>query len=514
MPIVGGGGGVEQPFPQQLVTNTDPKVFKEVFKETANKSGGRKANHSKSKKKAKNKAAAAAIAYDPNKVIVEGTIMYLNSEDDNTDTRAKDGTDRPYLVYHNGLFVDPSMSNEDMYELDEMEEMWGGGPIKALPFERDSTTPVVPQDDNNSNPIASTNTTISPTCQLRKNTPDGLPLIIKQAIEIKEESPMKKKKIQRHAGMGLNITLANEVAPETPLIEAAPISIDFTAALSASTDNAITVNHNVDDHVDSEESVAKIAKLLDEAMTFDNEQQDDKDHDQEAANIKTLQIDDEPESDFNKAVNALQYDEPTAMDLDQHVPPETIDQDEIPVISSGEPVQQRRKTININALKPYKLVDDCLPEDADDDNDLPEFNSANFWYIDPLMPLDLDILANVNNNDDEEKADVAVNEKQIMHVLPRELAQSLDDDYLDANSKFREKGKCAENKVVNATNQILSHIRFTQITERRLKRALPMICGARTLPDCKNRFQLNQRVRLIRKLCLAIFYATSCLWFS
>lgn len=433
------GGGVEQPFPP-LVTDTDPKVFKET-KEAPSKGGGRKANHSKSKKKAKNKAAAAAIAYDPNKVIAEGTIMYLNSEDDNSETRAKDGTDRPYLVYHNGLFVDPSMSNEDMYDA---EEWWG--PINANPIAGDTTTPVLTQDDNNSNPIATnTTTTTTSTCQLRKNTPDGLPLIIKQAIEIKEESPLKKKKIQRHTGMGLNINLANEVAPETPLIEAAPVSIDFAAALSASTDNAITVNHNANDHGNNEESVAKIAKLLDEAMTFDKDQQDDKDHDQEAANIKTLQIDDEPESDFNKAVNALQYDEPVAMDLDQHIPPQTIDQDEIPVISSGEPVQQRRKTINTNSFKSSKPTDDRISDESDEDNELSEFNSANFWYINPLMPLDLDILANVNNNGDEEKAEAVVSEKQVMHVSPRESAQSLDDDYLDANSKFREKGKYAEN---------------------------------------------------------------------
>lgn len=443
-------GGVEQPFPSQ-VTDTDPKVFKDA-KEAASKSGGRKANHSKSKKKAKNKAAAAAIAFDPNKVIAEGTIMYLNSEDDNSEARAKDGTDRPYLVYHNGLFVDPSMSNEDMYDAED----WGWcRPINANPIAGDTTTPVVPQDDNNSNPIASTNTTTTTTstCQLRKNTPDGLPLIIKQAIEIKEESPLKKKKIQRHSGMGLNINLANEAAPETPLIEAAPTSIDFIAALSASTDNAITVNHNADDHGDNEESVAKIAKLLDEAMTFDKDQQDEKDHDQEAANIKTLQIDDEPESDFNKAVNALQYDEPIAMDLDQHIPPQTIDQDEIPVISSGEPVNQRRKTIN--AFKSSKPVDDCISDDSDEDNELPEFNSANFWYINPLMPLDLDILANVNNNDDEEKVETPVREKQMLHMSPREEELSWDDPI----SKFREKGKCAQNELLQMAFYYVFHFR-------------------------------------------------------
>lgn len=435
------GGGVEPPFPLQ-VTDTDPKVFKDA-KDAASKSGGRKANHSKSKKKAKNKAAAAAIAFDPNKVIAEGTIMYLNSDDDNSETRAKDGTDRPYVVYHNGLFVDPSMSNEDMYD---PEDWWR--PINANPIAGDTTAPVLTQDDNNSNPIATnTTTTATSTCQLRKNTPDGLPLIIKQAIEIKEESPLKKKKIQRHAGMGLNINLANEVAPETPLIEAAPVSIDFTAALSASTDNAITVNHNADDHGDNEESVAKIAKLLDEAMTFDKDQHDDKDHDQEAANIKTLQIDDEPESDFNKAVNALQYDEPVAMDLDQHIPPQTIDQDEIPVISSGEPVQQRRKTININSFKSSKAVDDRITDDSDENDELPEFNSANFWYINPLMPLDLDILANVNNNGDEEKTEAVVSEKQVMHVSPREPAHfdGLFDD------KLREKGTYAEQKLLLQT---------------------------------------------------------------
>lgn len=181
-------------------------------------------------------------------------------------------------------------------------------------------------------------TTTTPPNAVRKNTPADLPMIIKQAIEHKDNN-VSTRKGKRQKAMSLNIGLANQPPPETPLIEAAPQSIDFAA--SSSTPLA-----------SSADAPAEGASLALEPKTT---AELGSNAEELASNQESVPTAVETESDFNKAINAMHYEDAFEEKL--------------------------AHSLDVFAAK----------SDEDDDDDGSEFTSANYWYISPELPLDLDL---------------------------------------------------------------------------------------------------------------------------
>lgn len=399
----------------------------------------RKLTHSKNKKKFKNKGGGVGLTpspvivadgyqmwNDPNKVVAEGTIMYLNTEEEDRDSdnkRAKDANNdesvigqRPYLVYHNGLFVDPSMATneEDSDEtLDVVNVML---PPPALPPPPPPPHPLHQQTDDeigdcptinsdqNSNSLVNPMTSTKP-CQLQKKTPDGLPMIIKQAIETTKDDKRKKGK-RPNAGIGLNISLANEVAPETPLVEAAPHTIDFAAATTTTT--STSTGHIAEPGAGNPDGWMQVIDTMVDELKIEDRTKS------VTAKVDAVVDDD---AAFSKAIDALDYDTPTPMD------------------------QQDQIVVENRSMDCGEDDDDGLfgsgGGGGDGDEERPEFNSANYWYISPEMPLDLDILANVNNNESDTDESGGVNIVLLPHPPPIALDQN--DDYME--NAYRDKGK-------------------------------------------------------------------------
>lgn len=198
------------------------------------------------------------------------------------------------------------------------------------------------------------NTPANNNCSLRKNTPADLPMIIKQAIDHKDTNNVTSRKANKRqkaaAAMTLNIGLAQDAPPETPAIESAPQSIDFEATLNAvsaanvntntssSSDEELSSsssNSSSSDSTDSDPEIADLNLSIENKLNISNDDNHEKNAD-----------DRETDSDFNRAINAMQYED---------------------------------------------ALDEKLAAILDVDADFvdPQFTGANYWYIRPELPLDI-----------------------------------------------------------------------------------------------------------------------------
>lgn len=203
---------------------------------------------------------------------------------------------------------------------------------------------------------------------VRKNTPADLPMIIKQAIEHKDGNvAVRRGKFQKV--MTLNIGLANLPPPETPLIESAPQSIDFANQSLASTEPPTNESNpqTVDDHLE-------LLEQPEAAVTIA-----------------------ETESDFNKAINAMHYEDAFEEKL--------------------------AHALDANSTK-FEVEPE---EDEDNDDNGSEFTSANYWYIKPELPLlDLDLIQHEVNSLQHQFNSITVDDiyNESMHEM-KSTAQDL-----------------------------------------------------------------------------------------
>lgn len=187
-----------------------------------------------------------------------------------------------------------------------------------------------------------TTTTNENSHHLRKITPQGLPSIIKQAIEFKDINKIRSTKKFRKLGMPLKMPKNDDQPPETPSIESAPQKIDF-----ALNENQCTEQSKL---LPPPPPPPPISTSLPRSTPL-----------QRSATLPRSTssswgwID-----DFN-----FQSDHVNKNEL-------TPDNNEIKVenIENGPTA--------ISSIK--------------DDSSLQEYNSANYWYVSPDIPLDLDEL--------------------------------------------------------------------------------------------------------------------------
>lgn len=205
-----------------------------------------------------------------------------------------------------------------------------------------STTPlnVSAQDGERSESMPMTTTSSSAIdnsgCHLRKNTPIGLPLIIKQAIENKSKSPIPntKKCARLYQSASDTLSMAKfedplpppPPPPETPSIESAPLSIDFHQQFGTNKQN---------------DPLPPPPPLL--PMTYENVAEPT-----DNTELLTNVDDRSKETDFETSIDALRLDDDKLSD------------------SMGN----------------------SSSRNDDEDMELQEYNSANYWYVSPELDLD------------------------------------------------------------------------------------------------------------------------------
>lgn len=260
---------------------------------------------------------------------------------------------------------------------------------------------------------------------LRKNMPRDFPMIVRQAIEKQEEENIRKLSIKgkiprQNAVLYMsssqddrNTNNLQSLPPppppppshteiETPSIESAPSSIDFTLAVNSNISNISnneTDNENnkvktsdinlnfktVDSNIENGAAICKSRNShqrnsessgFSSIDDFDDENTDnatdfDAERDTETFfnNINAMQLDDYEDND--EAEHCLSKD---YTDLDQSFNHLDLD-DESDLNSNVDPI----KTVKNN-------------DEDDEEKVFKEFNSHQYWYISPDIPVDMDIL--------------------------------------------------------------------------------------------------------------------------
>lgn len=246
---------------------------------------------------------------------------------------------------------------------------------------------------------------------LRKNTPRDFPLIVRQAME-KQESENSRKftlraKVPRQNAalyMPLQDDDSNQLPPppppppaadvdwepDTPSIENAPESIDFTSAVNSNLSNnkfLSNSNKSIGSDTDDENNTVttsdinlnlveanketyssnKVRRRSDWSSGFSSNNDDDDDRSTEEFlnNIYALQLDDnDGDDDEPDPLNESMQMDDDADDVNLNVSPRSIEAAGGANGSSG---------------------------DEDDEDVFKEFNSHQYWYISPDIPVDMDI---------------------------------------------------------------------------------------------------------------------------
>lgn len=234
-----------------------------------------------------------------------------------------------------------------------------------------STVPIIQDGDNKSvggattTTITTINTIDNNSCHLRKNTPIGLPLIIKQAIENKSKvSPKKLSRLSYHHDIGgLRMPKIDDQLPppppppppETPSIESAPLNIDFQQLTNKQNDPLpppppLPLLYT--DGSDRRKSFM-IKNVLSNSNDNSINNSSNNSSDNSGGNTSSYNQsnldDNNKETDFIASILALRFDD-----------------------------QKSTETSNSNN------------DNDDEDTELQEYNSANYWYISPDLPLDFD----------------------------------------------------------------------------------------------------------------------------
>lgn len=250
---------------------------------------------------------------------------------------------------------------------------------------------------------------------LRKNTPRDFPMIVRQAMAEQEKDNSRKlgikMKLPQDEGNNFSLpSLPQSVSdePETPSIENAPESIDFTSAVNSNLSSSSSsnqsnlktdtvVNTNDTDDENNEISTSNIYlnfkkfKLSpkryrctnSESSGFSSNNDDDDDHDEYG------QDEDKHTEDFLNNINALNLDDDgdtnnyscddysASMKSLRNLRLNDLSSDVNSNVTISPTSSGGNNTTNI--------------DDDEDEDDLKQFNSHQYWYISPDIPVDMDI---------------------------------------------------------------------------------------------------------------------------
>lgn len=278
---------------------------------------------------------------------VAASFSLSSSNNNNEDTSYQDQLCSEHATTNNA-FANTNNVPTTVNNFSDDQSRIGGKKKKAKSKETDS--PLTANMNNMNHLSLLSHSTPVTSNAVRKNTPADLPMIIKQAIEHKDNSSSNvyTRRGKRQKVMSLNISLANEAPPETPLIESAPQSIDFRHNSLASSSSEESSSTTKAEETHDEPNPLTVADL---------EVPDDK------SEIVTTTA--ETESDFNKAINAMHYED------------------------AFEEKLTHALDVSSNNLE--------KEDDENNDEAGSEFTSANYWYISPELPLDIDLFHEVNS---------------------------------------------------------------------------------------------------------------------
>lgn len=243
---------------------------------------------------------------------------------------------------------------------------------------------------------------------LRKNTPKDFPLIVRQAMQKQDventqkfaqrpkiprqnaifQSPTQSStKDQRTYANENNDEMSNDnaIEPDTPSIEDAPKSIDFLSAVKSYVSNDKYVE-NVATDEGNENTLPMPDINLNQKRDVPpppaytaatNRRRSLRNSDSSGFSSNDETEDDECNEDFLNNINALKLDD---------------DDDEV----KNENKTTTETDVNSNVREECSFDyhgddDDDEDDESDDDNVFRQFNSHQYWYISPDIPVDMDI---------------------------------------------------------------------------------------------------------------------------
>lgn len=264
---------------------------------------------------------------------------------------------------------------------------------------------------------------------LRKNTPRDFPMIVRKAMEKQEEENTRKftikAKIPRQNAVsylqapqdnrGTNSfqplplpppppAIGNS-EPETPSIENAPSSIDFSSAVNSNLSNILHCNET--DNENNKVNTSDINlnfKPAEEDGHYEgfisNKREPRAARFSESSGFSSIPDDDDATGNdfdisknteiFMNRINTMQLDDYDDTDDDEHNFNSSKDYEDLDQSFTNMGLDDDNADINSNlnnSLGPTKSI-----EDDDDEEVFKEFNSHQYWYISPDIPVDMDIL--------------------------------------------------------------------------------------------------------------------------
>lgn len=264
---------------------------------------------------------------------------------------------------------------------------------------------------------------------LRKNTPRDFPMIVRKAMEKQEEENTRKftikAKIPRQNAVsymqapqddrGTNSYQSlppppppaiGNTEPDTPSIENAPSSIDFSSAVNLNLSNSLHSNET-----DNENN--KVNNTSDINLNFKADEEDGAYNDftankrepraarfSESSGFSSIPDDDDATGNdfdllkntetFMNRINTMQLDDYDDTDDDEHNFNSSKEFEDLDQSFTNMGLEDDDSDINSNlnnSVRPTKTA-----EEDDDEEVFREFNSHQYWYISPDIPVDMDIL--------------------------------------------------------------------------------------------------------------------------
>lgn len=254
---------------------------------------------------------------------------------------------------------------------------------------------------------------------LRKNTPRDFPMIVRKAMEKQDEENTRnftiKTKIPRQNAvsyMQQDDRSTNSYQslppppppvnqePDTPSIENAPASIDFSSAVNSNLSNSLHSNEidNENNKVNTSDINLNFKSADDDGFTS-NKREPRAARFSESSGFSSIPDDDDATGNdfdilkntesFMNRINTMQLDDYDDTDEDEHTFNSSKEYEDLDQSFTNMGLDDDDSDINSNlnnSLGPTKTEDD------DDEEVFREFNSHQYWYISPDIPVDMDIL--------------------------------------------------------------------------------------------------------------------------
>lgn len=267
---------------------------------------------------------------------------------------------------------------------------------------------------------------------LRKNTPRDFPMIVRKAIEKQEEENTRKftikAKIPRQNAVSymqddrstntINLSIDKSFVnqslppppalamsnsePDTPSIENAPASIDFSSAVNSNLSNSLHSNEtdNENNKVNTSDINLNFKPANDECCT-PNKREPRASRFSESSGFSSIQDDDDATGNdfemskstesFMNRINTMQLDDYDDIEDDEHNFNSSKEYEDLDQSFSNMGLENEDSDVNSNlniSMGPTKST-----EDDDDEEAFREFNSHQYWYISPdTIQVDMDIL--------------------------------------------------------------------------------------------------------------------------